>query len=372
MAMLYKIARWILAVFLALAAIGFVFGGSFLGGIIALAGCAIIAPSGGERLADRIKLLAGNERQVLSGLAVFILGMVMGISHESKSSISGKSTTVVSASQPVAPKFQCESGSVADGAEVEVLGADGHPLRAKPNGDKIVNQKASSALGSIQYQTIDNSTKVQIQCLDGDWAKVKITSPDWLTSQKGWVERGALAMPLKPGEVRDFTEADFEWDGDTSKAKTAIIKVVNRIHREDPRCKDAIYPTSVAKSDTESKAQKKPVFFVNCGDGAASVNVYFDAKRADDPTPFKAPGHIDKMRAIDLCEAYAKANATHPSTVDFSRVLDLAYSEHPNGRSRVLSSFTAKNSLNLELKFRINCLFDESGLIEANIAEDGR
>jgi len=128
----------------------------------------------------------------------------------------------------------------------------------------------------------------------------------------------------------------------------------------------------VAKSDTESKAQKKPVYFVNCGDGPVSVNVYFDAKRADDPTPFRAPGHIDKMKAIDLCEAYAKANANHPSTVDLSRVLDLAVSEHPNGRTQIFSSFKAKNSFNVELKFRIKCLLDESGLIEANIWEDGR
>jgi len=39
----------------------------------------------------------------------------------------------------------------------------------------------------------------------------------------------------------------YHLHGPTSKAKAAIIKAVNRIHREDPRCKDAVYPTSVGK-----------------------------------------------------------------------------------------------------------------------------
>ena len=57
------------------------------------------------------------------------------------------------------------------------------------------------------------------------------------------------------------------------------------------------------------------------------------------------------------------------STVEFSRFLDIATSEHPNGRTQVQSSFTAKNSFGLELKFNISCLLDENGFIEGNISE---
>jgi len=49
--------------------------------------------------------------------------------------------------------------------------------------------------------------------------------------------------------------------------------------------------------------------------------------------------------------------------------MDLAVTEHPNGRTRVNSTFTAKNSFNLEVKFKIACLLDENGFIEANINE---
>jgi hypothetical protein len=65
----------------------------------------------------------------------------------------------------------------------------------------------------------------------------------------------------------------------------------------------------------------------------------------------------------------AKQAATHPSTVEFSRVWDLAYMPHLSGRARVVSTFTAKNALNLKLRYRIDCLFDGPTLIETNIAE---
>ena len=80
------------------------------------------------------------------------------------------------------------------------------------------------------------------------------------------------------------------WDEDTAKAKAVIIRAVNRIHQEDPRCKDAIQLYSVAKADTESKAQKKPVYFVSCGhDGTIAV---YRCQRADDRLPSRSR-HID-------------------------------------------------------------------------------
>lgn len=372
MDVLKSVIRWLTVIFLGMASLGSLFTGNVLGALIMLAGCTLIAPVGGAWFASKLAFLKSGVSQVALGFVVFFIGMTLSITHETASGKAGVAAAGQATGQPpVTPKFQCEKGASADGAIVGVIGSAGYSLRKSPNGEKIVNEKATRALGKTAYQSIDNSTTVEIQCVDGDWARVRVSTPEWLKEQVGWVERSALVPPLKPGEVRDFVDADFEWDKDTKKVKDMIVKTVNRIHREDPRCKTAIYPSSVAKSYTESKAQKKPVYFVNCGDGAESVNVYFDAKRVDDPAPFRAPGHIDQMHATDLCEAYAKANATHPSTVDFSRVLDLSITEHPNGRTRVISSFTAKNSFNLELKFRIICLLDENGLIEASVFEDG-
>jgi hypothetical protein len=113
----------------------------------------------------------------------------------------------------------------------------------------------------------------------------------------------------------------------------------------------------------------KPVFFVTCGAGVKAVNVFFSQEDLAEVQTFKAPVHIDKARAVRLCENYAKSAANFPSTVDFSTFWDLAVTEHPNGNTTVLSSFTAKNAFGLELEHNIRCLLDPSGLIEANIFE---
>lgn len=74
-----------------------------------------------------------------------------------------------------------------------------------------------------------------------------------------------LGCPFEALAKCGFTDADFDWDKHTQRDKTAIIKAVNRIHREDPRCKEHIYPSLVGRSADETKKRGKPVYFVNCG-----------------------------------------------------------------------------------------------------------
>ena len=100
-----------------------------------------------------------------------------------------------------------------------------------------------------------------------------------------------------------------------------------------------------------------------------TFNAFFSKSEVEKGKKLVAAQHIDRSRAIGLCESYAKLNTNNPSTFEFSHVMDLAVSEHPNGRTTVTSSFTAKNSFNLELKYNIRCLFDSSKLLEAAISE---
>jgi hypothetical protein len=127
-----------------------------------------------------------------------------------------------------------------------------------------------------------------------------------------------------------FTEEDFYWDKKIAPYKRIIIAGVNKIHRGNSRCKD-IDPMSAYLSTQGTKTD--PVFFVTCGEGANVSNVYFSTSEVEQGKEFCAAAHLAKSKAIDLCESYAKSNATHPSTVDFSRVQDLAVREHPNGRT---------------------------------------
>lgn len=264
----------------------------------------------------------------------------------------------------------CGSGSNKSGQTLRVNGAD-VVLRSAPNAksEKLINQKATQVMKSTQYLTIDNTVTVVEECNQGDWSRVRVTEPDWLRdSHIGWVPSSSLRGQKKDsGGKVEFTEADFVWDKKISPHKKTIVAGVNKVHRENSRCK-TIDPGSAYISSSKGSASD-PVFFVTCGTGVNAFNAFFSKSEIEKRATLAATKHIDRSSAIGLCESYAKSKTNHPSTFSFSRVIDLAVNEHPNGRTTVTSSFTAKNSFNLELKHNIRCLLDSSGLIEANISE---
>lgn len=266
--------------------------------------------------------------------------------------------------------IECGSSSTKTGKTYKVNGSDIN-VRSGPgtNYDKIINQKASSILKKNIYVTIDNTVTVFEECTQGEWSKVKVTDPDWLSkSHRGWVLSKFLRKKQTDASGKEvFTEKDFIWDKNTSPYKEIIIAGVNKVYRENARCKD-IDPSSAYISGSKD-TKENPVFFVTCGKGRNTFNAFFSKSDIEKDNRLAEKKHIEKSKAVDLCESYAKQHATHPSTVKFSRVMDLAITEHPNGRTRVTSTFTAKNSFNLEVKFNISCLLDDSGLIEANIIE---
>ena len=55
--------------------------------------------------------------------------------------------------------------------------------------DKIINEKATSALNSTQFITIDYSTVVYEECTKNGWSWIRVVDPSFLEeSHKGWVE----------------------------------------------------------------------------------------------------------------------------------------------------------------------------------------
>lgn len=235
--------------------------------------------------------------------------------------------------------------------------------------DRIVNQKATRIMGKTHYVTIDNSVTVFEECSQGEWSRVRVTDPDYLSqSHRGWVESKVLrGKKVDSSGVEVFTEADFSFDDRTRPYESIIIAGVNKIHRENARCK--VIDASSAYISSSKGSAFNPVFYVTCGKDAQIFNVFFSKSDVENDKQFRAKQHISKSNATDLCEGYAKSSASHPSTVDFSRIMDLSVYETPNGRTRVTSTFSAKNSFNLELKYVISCLLDSNGLIEAEITE---
>jgi hypothetical protein len=264
----------------------------------------------------------------------------------------------------------CGSSSTKSGQTLRVNGSD-VVLRSAPNAksEKLINQKATQILKTTQYLTINNTVTVVEECTQGEWSRVRVKEPDWLQdSHIGWVQSSSLRGQKKDsGGIVEFTEADFVWDKKTSPHKKTIVAGVNKVHRENSRCKTIDPGTAYISSNKGSSSD--PVFYVTCGTGASVFNAFFSKSEVGKDTTLAAANHIDRSRAIDLCESHAKSKADHPSAFSFSRITDLAVNEHPNGRTTVTSTFTAKNSFNLELKHNIRCLLDASGLIEANISE---
>jgi hypothetical protein len=313
----------------------------------------------------------------LSLLAFFAGGIVLGVlapSDASKtagtSGLPTESGSVLTANTRIAASIpdSCGEGGLALGDVVAVTG--NHLLRASASATapKIKNEKASRVLGEDHYHQIDHSTTVRRLCAQSEWTEVQIVTPDWLTHVRGWVPNDALReIERTASGKRVYVEDDFYWDDDTTQFKPQIVAVVNKIASENRNCGE-IDTASVAKSPSRSKPND-PVFFVTCGSGANAFNVWFRPTDANSGQAFVANEPLAKSAAIDICEMAAKSAATHPSTVEFSRIWDLAYLPHVSGRTRVVSSFTAKNALNLELKYRISCLFDGPTLIETQISE---
>lgn len=282
-----------------------------------------------------------------------------------------KTTQPVAAVHATSAAGTCADPATSPGDVVAV--SDEHTLHVSPNGnsDRVVNAKASQILGKTQYHQIDRTTTVRRLCVTGDWTEVQIVTPDWLTSVRGWVPNSALRFVEKSSDgARVFVEEDFYWDEDTSKFKKQLIAVVNKIARENDNCPDPD-PGTVAKSSTKSKPND-PVFFVTCGTGADVFNVWFRPGDATDEKTFDAARPISKVAAVDACEAVAREAATHPSTVNFSRFMDLSYFAHKNGNVRLTSTFTAKNAFDLELKYDIYCFFEGAKMVEHSITEASR
>lgn len=264
------------------------------------------------------------------------------------------------------PAIACAVGaSVGDAAPVAVLGE--YEIRQSPdqNGARIKNEKASAILGGEHYHVVDTSTTVRALCSSGDWREVQIVTPDWLNSVRGWVPANVLRPIERTSDgARIYTASDFNWDGTTSAYQSHLVTIINKIAREHDGCR-SIDTASLALSASRSRPDA-PVFFVTC-EAVTPFNVWFEP--GDVNHTFGAVVAISQSDAVSRCEAEAKARATHPSTVSFSRVLDVDYGTRPDGRAVLTSRFTARNSFNLELTYQIRCVFDGVALIEASVDE---
>lgn len=135
------------------------------------------------------------------------------------------------------PPQTCGTEGIVFNDVVAVSGSnDIHEAPGK-DAPRIVNEKATKALGKTFYQSVDSSTSVRRLCVQSDWTEIQVVSPDWLTHVHGWVHSKALRqIETDQGGKRQYVEDDIYWDKDTSKFKPQIVAAVNRISRENAQC----------------------------------------------------------------------------------------------------------------------------------------
>lgn len=267
-----------------------------------------------------------------------------------------------------APRAPCPDNTAQSGRTLRITGRDAN-LRVGPgtNFDRTVNSRASEIAKKPVYVTVSAPTKVIEECRTEGWSRISMAErSEFSEIYKGWIAHPFLRELPGPNEA-PFTEADILFDKETRPYRSMILRAVNKIALEDSRCRDSLDPSSPTMSSQSTKAV--PVFFVTCGKAGGVVNVFFRESDLAPGKTFTAPVHVNAGQAVEACERRAKSSATHPQTVSFSRFMDLATVQHPNGRTTVSSSFTASNAFGMKLKYNIRCLFDTKSLIEAEITE---
>jgi len=111
-----------------------------------------------------------------------------------KSKIESNPETEV-AKQPISQIFGIE------GEDIFIMSGAGKQF------GKIVNDKATSALGKKQYCQVDYTTKVKIIVESGDWSKIQVVEPEWLSSSHiGWIPTKYIIKEAKKN--KPFTELD--------------------------------------------------------------------------------------------------------------------------------------------------------------------
>lgn len=149
--------------------------------------------------------------------------------------------------------------------------------------------------------------------------------------------------------------------------KVQVATMLNRLAREHGQCKERIAPETAGAS-SEYSVSGNPSFFVHCGNRQVPTVVRFTLRDIEGRVSIAAPIQIERLAAIKRCEQEARSRAHRPDSVDFSRILDLAFNARPNGETTVLSSFTAENAFGVENKFDIRCDFSGKQLKDVSIA----
>ncbi|MBT5616031.1 MAG: hypothetical protein HOJ77_07210 [Flavobacteriales bacterium] len=153
-----------------------------------------------------------------------------------------------------------------------------------------------------------------------------------------------------------FTADNITLYSDEKPYVKTIVKGLNKLAKENPKCRRNIYWGGLSKSKTKQNGY--PTFFATCNNST----VYFSEKDLAENSNVKEVSHLSKKKAVKLCadvpedfEAWEKHHSKYKRKL-------WKYGEWKNGRTFVAVRMQKKG---YDQKYHISCLLDEKGLIEA-------
>lgn len=162
-------------------------------------------------------------------------------------------------------------GALVPGEVLEVA-ADGVGLRAGPGADAapVLDVPLSMDEGRSIAVTPSRAEHVEVLVSDGDWVRIRLIEGRGRSTKpgaEGWVQRADLTAVRAPEAYRTFTTADFDWARIPVDLRAELLAAVNRAHRDQPDCRDAIDPSSLGATGGLSAVLGAPVFGIACGAG---------------------------------------------------------------------------------------------------------
>jgi len=216
----------------------------------------------------------------------------------------------------------------------------------------------------VRPVSIEPTMPVRELCRAGTWSYVSILQlPSDIGNAKGWVPTASLRQVTtdKNGR-RIYGPADFEWVNGSARYQKAILTVVNRVMVQNPKC-DAFNSQSIMMN----KDRAGPLIKVACF-GETEQTVDFRPDDATNGRSFAPVDPIDEKTAREACWAAAKERATHPSTVDIS-TFGGQFQPYEDGTASYRTTFSARNSFNLQLNYTIRCSFKGGEFTAVDIQE---
>lgn len=124
----------------------------------------------------------------------------------------------------------------------------------------------------------------------------------------------------------------------------------------------------MANSLTVERTSDGPKFLVGCTDDGDGRSFEFTAADATNGRSFAPVAPLEKIDAYHACEEGVRARTNHPSSVDMS-LMGVDYRSDNDGRVELRTTFKAKNSFNLTVRFDVACYFNGPALSEIMVSE---